>query len=192
MEIANVEMFEAWDGQEGDDWTDNAARFERSGWRHRPLLVNPSIVGAGDRVLDIGCGTGRSAIEAARLAATGSVLGIDLSSRMLAYAREQAAAEGVTNVSFVQGDAQVQPSSRTRPTSRSATAAPCSSATRSPPSPTSPVPCGRAVGSLCSPGASSSATSGSPRSAAPWRSGASWARHRRTRRPPSRSPIRTG
>ena len=22
MEIANVEMFEAWNGQEGDDWTD--------------------------------------------------------------------------------------------------------------------------------------------------------------------------
>ena len=60
-------------------------------------------------MLDIGCGTGRSAIEAARLASEGSVLGIDLSSQMLAYAREQAAAEGVTNVTFVQGDAQVHP-----------------------------------------------------------------------------------
>ncbi len=109
MEIANQEMFEAWDGEEGDDWTDHAARYERSGRRHLPHLVNPSIVGASDRVIDIGCGTGRSTIEAALLTSEGSALGIDLSSRMLGKAREQAAAEGVSNVSFVQGDAQVHP-----------------------------------------------------------------------------------
>lgn len=109
MEIANQEMFEAWDGAEGDDWTDDADRYERAGRRHRPYLVNPSIVGTPDRVLDIGCGTGRTTIEAARLATDGSVLGVDLSSRMLGYAREQAAAEGVANASFVQGDAQVHP-----------------------------------------------------------------------------------
>jgi SAM-dependent methyltransferase len=102
-------MFEAWDGEEGDDWTDDADRYERSGRRHRPHLVNPSIVGTADRVLDIGCGTGRTTIEAARLATDGSALGVDLSSRMLGHAREQAAAEGVANVSFVQADAQVHP-----------------------------------------------------------------------------------
>src|SRR5688500_17832430 len=99
MEIANQEMFEAWDGEEGDDWTDHAARYERSGRRRLPHLVSPSIVGASDRVIDIGCGTGRSTIEAALLASEGSALGIDLSSRMLGKAREQAAAEGVSNVS---------------------------------------------------------------------------------------------
>jgi SAM-dependent methyltransferase len=112
MEIANQEMFEAWDGAEGDDWTEDAERYERSGRRHRPYLVNPSIIGTADRVLDIGCGTGRSTIEAARLATQGSAVGIDLSSRMLDKAREQAAAEGVANVSFVQGDAQVHPFER--------------------------------------------------------------------------------
>ena len=60
-------------------------------------------------MLDIGCGTGRSTLEAARLASDGSVLGIDLSSQMLACAAERAAAEGVSNVTFVQGDAQVHP-----------------------------------------------------------------------------------
>ena len=109
MEIANVEAFAAWDGEEGRDWADNAERFERSGRRHRPHLVNPSIIRAGDRILDIGCGTGRTTIEAARLAPEGSALGIDLSSQMLEKAREQAAAEGVANAAFVQGDAQVHP-----------------------------------------------------------------------------------
>lgn len=107
MEIANVEQAEAWDGEEGDDWAANAERYERSAWRLEPYLVNPSVIGAGDRVLDIGCGTGRSTIDAAKLASRGSALGVDLSSKMLARARDQAAAEGVDNVSFVQADAQV-------------------------------------------------------------------------------------
>jgi SAM-dependent methyltransferase len=109
MEIANQEMFEAWDGDEGDDWTEHSERYERSGRRHRAHLVNPSIIGRGDRVIDIGCGTGRTTIEAALLASDGSALGIDLSSRMLGKAREQATAEGVANATFVQGDAQVHP-----------------------------------------------------------------------------------
>ncbi len=109
MDIANQEMFEAWDGEEGDDWTEHSKRYERSGRRHLPHLVNPSIVGTRDRIIDIGCGTGRSTIKAAQLARDGSALGIDLSSRMLGKAWEQAAAEGVTNASFVQGDAQVHP-----------------------------------------------------------------------------------
>ncbi len=109
MEIANVEQAAAWDGEEGDDWAENAERYERAGRRHLPHLVNASTIGADDRVLDIGCGTGRSTIEAARLAADGAALGIDLSSKMLARARANAAAEGVDNVTFVQGDAQVHP-----------------------------------------------------------------------------------
>jgi SAM-dependent methyltransferase len=107
MDIANVEAFEAWDGHEGEHWTEHADRYERSSWRHRPHLVNPSIIGTADRVLDIGCGTGRPTIEAAQLAIEGSALGLDLSSPMLVQARERAADEGVGNVTFVQGDAQV-------------------------------------------------------------------------------------
>lgn len=43
------------------------------------------------------------------MATQGSVLGLDLSSRMLAYARERAKEEGLANVTFEQGDAQVYP-----------------------------------------------------------------------------------
>ncbi len=45
--------------------------------------------------------------EAARTART--VLGIDLSSEMLAYARRRASVEGLTNIRFKQADAQVHP-----------------------------------------------------------------------------------
>lgn len=54
-------------------------------------------------ILDIGCGTGRHAIELARRGYT--VTGIDLSEAQLARAREKAAAAKV-NVEFIQKDAR--------------------------------------------------------------------------------------
>jgi SAM-dependent methyltransferase len=68
-----------------------------------------AAIGAGDRVLDVGCGTGLTTRDAARRATSGSALGVDLSSRMIAHARDRAAAEGIGNVSFEQVDAQIHP-----------------------------------------------------------------------------------
>src|SRR6516162_8002618 len=45
-------------------------------------------------VLDVGCGIGRWAIEAALAYPTMSVFGIDISARMIDYARSQAEATG--------------------------------------------------------------------------------------------------
>jgi SAM-dependent methyltransferase len=59
--------------------------------------------------LDIGCGTGLTTRDAARLAASGSALGVDLSADMLALARRLAREEGLTNVGFEQADAQIHP-----------------------------------------------------------------------------------
>ena len=107
--IANVEMAHAWDGQEGDDWSLHAARYEASTQWASSRLELGRLVMSSHRVLDIGCSTGKSTIEAAALAPSGFAVGVDLSSRMLAYARERARAEGVGNVEFLQADAQVHP-----------------------------------------------------------------------------------
>jgi SAM-dependent methyltransferase len=64
-------------------------------------------INAGDVVVDIGCGTGLTTREAARAAAPGRVVGVDVSERMIGRARELAAAEGLDNVSYELGDAQV-------------------------------------------------------------------------------------
>ncbi len=64
-------------------------------------------ISPGDEVLDIGCGTGLTAREAARAAAPGRVVGVDVSERMLQRARELTAAERLGNVSYERGDAQV-------------------------------------------------------------------------------------
>ena len=61
----------------------------------------------GQRVLDLASGVGDPAITIARkVAPTGSVLGTDLVDEMLAVARENAAAAGVTNVEFRCVDAE--------------------------------------------------------------------------------------
>jgi SAM-dependent methyltransferase len=60
-----------------------------------------------DHVLDVGCGTGQTTREAARIATAGSVLGVDLSAPMIDRAREFAQAAGLRNVTFERADAQV-------------------------------------------------------------------------------------
>jgi SAM-dependent methyltransferase len=62
---------------------------------------------AGDAVVDIGCGTGLTTREAARAAAPGRVVGVDVSERMLDRARQATAAERLDNVRYELGDAQV-------------------------------------------------------------------------------------
>jgi SAM-dependent methyltransferase len=58
---------------------------------------------SGDRVLDIACGTGNTAIPAARAGAV--VTGIDIAPNLLSQARERAAADGL-EIRFEEGDAE--------------------------------------------------------------------------------------
>lgn len=106
---ANAEMLALWDGPEGDHWADNAERYEATNAAYERTLLAVLDLGADSTVLDIGCGTGVMSVEAGRIATQGSVLGVDLSSRMLARARSVAAAEGLDHVQFAQADAQVHP-----------------------------------------------------------------------------------
>jgi SAM-dependent methyltransferase len=64
-------------------------------------------ISSGDDVVDVGCGTGLTTREAARAAAPGRVLGVDVSERMLERARRLTAAEGLDNLRYELGDAQV-------------------------------------------------------------------------------------
>src|SRR6476659_4032876 len=105
--LANTEQADAWNGREGAHWAEHARRYDRSSRRHRERLLEAASISLTDVVLDVGCGTGSTTRDAARRAGQGSALGVDLSAAMLGQAREQSEADGITNIAFVQADAQV-------------------------------------------------------------------------------------
>src|SRR6476661_3695866 len=99
---------------------DPLARFkeaQREGWAHfAPLealttppaaeLVRRAGIRAGQRVLDVGCGTGVVAVTAARAGAR--VTGLDLTPELLERARENSQIAGV-EIDWREGDAEELP-----------------------------------------------------------------------------------
>jgi SAM-dependent methyltransferase len=76
---------------------------------HNERLRAEYDIGATDRVLDIGCGTGQTTREAARMASEGTALGVDVDAVALARARSLANLEGVPNARFELGDVETYP-----------------------------------------------------------------------------------
>lgn len=106
---SNLEQRRAWDGDEGGFWARHAAHFDRAVSGYHRALLDAARVSPGSRVLDVGCGTGQTTRDAARIADRGEAVGVDLSQEMLEVARRQADRDGVRNVRFLQADAQVHP-----------------------------------------------------------------------------------
>jgi ubiquinone/menaquinone biosynthesis C-methylase UbiE len=71
--------------------------------------IFPSLpVGQGDRVLDVGCGFGDTAIKLANIVGpAGEVVGIDCCDAFLDLARQDVEARGLTNVRLLRGDAEI-------------------------------------------------------------------------------------
>ncbi|RAW00507.1 class I SAM-dependent methyltransferase [Pseudochryseolinea flava] len=84
---------------EKGDFTRLAETMRESGAQ---LVTNIGIK-KGMKVLDLGCGDGTTAIPAAKLGA--EVLGVDIASNLVAAGNRRAKAEGLTNISFQEGDA---------------------------------------------------------------------------------------
>src|SRR4051795_733952 len=89
------------------DWS--LGRYERTAEQLLPaarLVVERAAPSAGDRVVDVGCGTGNAALLAAERGAR--VTGVDPAARLLDVAREEASAGGL-DATFVEGDAAAIP-----------------------------------------------------------------------------------
>ncbi|MDO8614153.1 MAG: methyltransferase domain-containing protein [Dehalococcoidia bacterium] len=73
-------------------------------------VVERADLRAGQRVLDLGAGTGSVAVRAAPLVGPeGEVTGVDISPEMLALAQQRAAASALTNLRFLEGRAEAIP-----------------------------------------------------------------------------------
>ncbi len=107
--IANTEQAVAWNGYAGVHWADHAERWNTVVGEIDEELFAAAAIDTRARVLDIGCGAGQTTRLAARKAENGHATGVDLSAPMLARARATAIEQGIANVRFEQGDAQVHP-----------------------------------------------------------------------------------
>ena len=109
VDPTNAEQARGWDGDEGAYWAEHAPRFDRAVASYHGAFMAACGIAGGERVLDIGCGTGQATRDAAGAARPGPVLGVDLSARMIELARRLAAGQGTGNVGFEQADAQIYP-----------------------------------------------------------------------------------
>jgi SAM-dependent methyltransferase len=103
-QLPNQAQINNWNGRSGERWV----RWQETLDGHLEVFERALLSGAdpaaGERVIDVGCGCGHTAIEVARrVGPGGQVLGLDISAPMLARARERAA--GLAQLSFVEADA---------------------------------------------------------------------------------------
>ena len=81
------------------------------GLTHHSEKIFPTLeISEGDKAVDVSCGFGDTAIQIAkRVGPEGSVLGMDCCKAFLEFARADAKAAGISNVTFVEGDVQGYP-----------------------------------------------------------------------------------
>ena len=73
---------------------------------HHAVLAHARLA-AGETVLDVACGTGLIAFEAARrVGNAGRVVGVDLSGEMVAAAQQRAGEQGLENVAYMRMDGE--------------------------------------------------------------------------------------
>lgn len=91
---------------------DKAAEFYEGFWQHQlapaqTRLLELAALKAGERVLDVACGTGLVTFPAAEAVGVGGeVVGTDISEAMIDLVRQMASERGITNVSFDRADAE--------------------------------------------------------------------------------------
>lgn len=104
----NEEQIKYWNGPSAKRWIDHQAALDRTLRVFGDALLERAAAQPGERVLDVGCGCGDSLLAlSGRVGPGGSVTGVDISSAMLARARELTAA--LPNVQVIERDAAQLP-----------------------------------------------------------------------------------
>src|SRR5689334_5029165 len=105
MSAANAQQIEYWNGPAGQRWADAQDRIDHHLGLITEVLMAFAAPKAGERVLDIGCGGGTTALLIReRVGAEGGVTGVDISAPNLRVARARAHA-GMADLAFVEADA---------------------------------------------------------------------------------------
>ncbi len=103
----NADQVAYWNALAGETWAALQGRVDRQIGPLGRLAMDALGVRPDERVIDVGCGCGGATLELAeRVGSDGAVVGVDVSTPMLAIARRRAAAAGAANVRFTAADAQ--------------------------------------------------------------------------------------
>ncbi len=95
-----------WNGRSGSAWVDLQDLLDRMLEPLQDLLIESIPARSGERVLDVGCGTGSTTLAIARrIGTSGRATGIDISQPMIELARSRAEHSG-TAATFIRADAQ--------------------------------------------------------------------------------------
>ena len=107
--MRNEGQINFWNGEAGSNWARRTEAVDATFEELTTTILEAARIGSGDHVLDLGCGGGAIAIEAARQAGLlGSVTAIDVSEPLVSVARSRAASANV-EIGFVMGDAAIYP-----------------------------------------------------------------------------------
>ena len=106
--VANAAMRRYWNEVAGPRWVGRQGAQEARNVEMLALLLEAAAPQPGERVLDVGCGTGVTTEPYAKaVGPAGHVTGIDISQPMLDAARKRIEAAGLRNVTLTLADAQV-------------------------------------------------------------------------------------
>ena len=106
----NAAQIEFWNSAATRAWADQYARMDRAVAGLTKELLDLAAPQQGERVLDIGCGSGTTVLELARhVGPDGHVLGADVSEPSVARARERITAAGLRHAEVMVADASVHP-----------------------------------------------------------------------------------
>ncbi|MEQ9258684.1 MAG: class I SAM-dependent methyltransferase [Roseovarius sp.] len=106
----NRDQAEYWASAPGEKWVKHQEKLDALLAPVLARLLEEARLAPGERVLDIGCGTGASTLAAAeQVGRQGAVLGADISPPMLTRAKARAEAAGIGQASFLEADVQAHP-----------------------------------------------------------------------------------
>lgn len=109
VEGGRVMSESSWEGASGTKWARNQARTDAQLGPLSDGALRMLELREGDRVLDVGCGTGQTLIQLRELVGqTGRVIGLDISPPMLEGARARIREKGYDNVELLLGDASIE------------------------------------------------------------------------------------
>ena len=106
-DTANAAMRRYWNEVAGPRWVERAAIQEARNTEVAQILLREAHAAAGERVLDVGCGPGATALPlAAAVGPSGHVTGVDIAEPMLGLLRRRVEEQGITNLTPLLADAQ--------------------------------------------------------------------------------------